>query len=81
MPGKLIAVAYALRVHIETSSLYAKFVNKNRCIQEIYRPGTTISYASNLCTALEGDQNKEFRGNASFLSEKGARGGIEIYCY
>ena len=30
---------------------------------------------------MGGDQNKEFRGNASFLSEKGARGGIEIYCY
>jgi len=26
-----------------------------------------------------GDQNKELRGNASFLSERGARGGIRIY--
>ena len=24
----------------------------------------SISQASNLCTAVEGDQNKEFRGNA-----------------
>ena len=38
--------------------------------QEIYRPGTTISDASNLCTAVGGDQNKEFWGNA-FLREKG----------
>ena len=45
--------------------------------QEIYRPGTTISQASNLCTAV-GDQNKEFRGNASFLREKSPRGGIRI---
>jgi len=26
-----------------------------------------------------GDQNKEFRGNASFLREKGPRGGIRIF--
>jgi len=35
MQGNLIAVAYTLRrlcVHIETSSLWAVFVNKNRCI-------------------------------------------------
>jgi len=49
--------------------------------QEIYRPGTSISYASNLCTAVGGDQNKEFRGNASFLREKGPRDGTRIYCY
>ena len=48
--------------------------------QEIYRPGTTICHASNLCTTVGGDQNKEFRGNASFLREKGSRGGIRIYC-
>ena len=42
--------------------------------QEIYRPGTTISDASNLCTAVGGDQNKEFRGNASFLREKRPKG-------
>ena len=29
---KLIAVAYTLSTHIETSSLWAEFVNKNRCI-------------------------------------------------
>ena len=45
----------------------------------IYRPETVISDASNLCTAVGGDQNKELRGNASFLREKGARGGIRIY--
>ena len=39
--------------------------------QEIYRPGTAISDASNLCAAVVGDQNKEFRGNSSFLREKG----------
>ena len=49
--------------------------------QEIYRPGTTISDASNLCTAVGGDQNKEFRGNASILREKGPRAGIRIYCF
>ena len=32
MQGKLIAVAYLLCVHIEASSLWAEFVNKNRCI-------------------------------------------------
>ena len=52
-----------------------------RCMQEIYKPGTAISDASNLCTAVEGDKNKEFRGNASFLRGKGPRGGIQIYCY
>ena len=36
------------------------FYNLN---QEIYRPGTAIFDASNLCTAVGGDQNKEFRGN------------------
>ena len=46
--------------------------------QEIYRPGIAISHASNLCTGVGGDQNKEFRGNASFLREKGPRGGIRI---
>ena len=50
-------------------------------MQEIFRPGTAISDASNLCTAVGGDQNKEFRGNASFLREKDPRGGIKIYCY
>ena len=30
MQGKLIAVVFC--VHIETSSLWAEFVNKNRCI-------------------------------------------------
>jgi len=30
---------------------------------------------------LGGDQNKEFRGKASFLREKGPSGGIRIYCY
>ena len=39
----------------------------------------TPTVASNLCTAVGGDQNKEF--NASFLREKGPRGGIRIYCY
>ena len=47
----------------------------------MYRPGTAISHASNLCTAVGRDQNKEFRGNESFLREKGPRGGIKIYCY
>ena len=32
MQGKLIAVVYTLRTYIETSSLWAEFVNKNRCI-------------------------------------------------
>ena len=32
MLGKLIAVAYSLHIHIETSSLLEVFVNKNRCI-------------------------------------------------
>jgi len=42
-------------------------------ILEIYRPGTAISHASNRCTAVGGDQNKEFRGNASFLRERAQR--------
>ena len=49
--------------------------------QEIYRQGTAIFHALNLCTAVGGDQNKEVRGNASFLREKGPRGGIKIYCF
>ena len=40
-----------------------------------------ISDASNLCTAVGEDQNKEFRGNASFLREEGPGGGIKIYCH
>ena len=36
-------------------------------VQEIYRPGTTISDASNLCTAVGGDQHKEFRGKISIM--------------
>ena len=58
-----------------------KFAAKIGVNQEIYRPGTALSHASNLCTAVGGDQKKEFRGNASFLREKGPRGGIKIYCY
>jgi len=38
------------------------------------KPETSISDASNLCTAVVGDQNKEFRGNVSFLREKGPWG-------
>jgi len=38
-----------------------------------------ISDASNLCTAVGGDHNKEFRGNVSFLREQDPRGGIRIY--
>jgi len=36
--------------------------------------GTAISCASNLCTAVGRDQNKEFRGNASFLRERAQKG-------
>ena len=32
MQGKLIAVAYTLRIYIETSSFFSEFVNRNRCI-------------------------------------------------
>ena len=32
MQGKLIAVVYTLCTYIETSSFWAEFVNKNRCI-------------------------------------------------
>ena len=39
--------------------------------QEIYRPGTAISDASDLCTAVGGDQNKEFRGKTSIMLEGG----------
>ena len=41
--------------------------------QEIYRPGTDISDASNQFTAVGGDQNKEFRDSASFLRERAQR--------
>ena len=44
-----------------------------RSRQEIYRPGTAISNASNLCTAVGGDENKEFRCKTSIM-----RGGGEI---
>ena len=60
---------------------YISFIVFNNNNQEIYRPGTVISDASNLCTAVGGDQNKEFRGNASFLREKGLRVGKRRYCY
>ena len=43
--------------------------------QEIYRPGTAISDASNLCTAVGGDQNKEFLGKTSIIRG----GGNKIY--
>ena len=57
-------------------SIYSILYGKS---QEMYRPGTTILIdASNLCTAVGGDQNKEFRGHAPFFMEKG---GIKIYCY
>ena len=39
--------------------------------QEIYRPGPAISDASDLCTAVGGDQNKEFRGKTSIMLEGG----------
>jgi len=54
-----------------------------RLVQEIYRPGTAISDASNLYCSGSGRRSKqlEFMGNASFLREKGSRGGIRIYCY
>ena len=42
-----------------------------RLFQEIYRPGTAISNASNLCTAVGGDQNKEFRDKTSIMREGG----------
>ena len=48
-------------------------------MQEIFRPGNAISHASNLCTAVGGDQNKELRDNASFLREKGPRGEIKYF--
>ena len=50
----------------------------NAWSQEIYRPGTAISDASNLCTAVGGDQNKEFRDKTSIM-----RGGDwnKVYCY
>jgi len=63
-------VNYLSKLELITSSLELK-------MQEIYRPGNAISHASNLCTAVGGDQNKELRGNASFLREKGPRGGIK----
>jgi len=34
------------------------FTTPHSSSQEIYRPGTAISDASNLCTAVGGDQNK-----------------------
>ena len=47
-----------------------------RLNHEIYRPGTAISDASNLCTAMGGDQNKEFRGKTSIMWEGGYLGFI-----
>ena len=34
--------------------------------QEVYRPGTTIYHAVNLCTAVGRDQNKKFRATHHF---------------
>ena len=44
--------------------------------QEIYRPGTAISHASNLCIAVGVDQNKEFRdiGQRIIFGGKGPKG-------
>ena len=55
-----------------------KFAAKIGVNQEIYRPGTALSDASNLCTAVGGDQNIEFRGKTSIM-----RGGgwNKVYCY
>ena len=39
--------------------------------QEIFRPGTAIFDASNQCTAVGGDQNKEFWGKTSIMWEGG----------
>ena len=39
--------------------------------------GTAISDASNLCTVGGGDQNREFRGNSSFLRDKAPGQGVE----
>ena len=41
MQGKLIAVAYT---HIETSSLWAEFANKNRClsVRLVFEEGGTM---------------------------------------
>ena len=55
---------------------YTSFIPRN-----IKTRNSIINYASNLCAAVGGDQNKEFRGNASFLREKGLRDGIKIHCY
>ena len=52
---------------------FVGFFSRN---QEIYRPGTTKSDASNLCTAVGGDQNKKFRGNA--FEVKGPKGWSKI---
>ena len=46
MQGKLIAVACTQRIHIETSSLWTEFVNKNRCIivRLVSEKGTRIEF-------------------------------------
>ena len=49
--------------------IFFKWEKQVGCVQEIYRPGTAISDASNLCTAVGGDQNKEFRGKTSIMRE------------
>ena len=51
-------------------------IEKDEQMQEINRPGTAISDASNLCTAVGGDQNKEFRGKTSIMR---GGGGNKIY--
>ena len=49
---------------IRTANIFKQFkrtanICKNVILtQEIYRPGTAISHASDLCTAVGGDQNK-----------------------
>ena len=53
-------------------------VHHDMFTQEIYRPGTAISDASNLCTAVGGNQNKEFRGKTSIWGGKGGIRYIDI---
>ena len=69
--GRLTGLIYLFNIY---STFYTVYINITRTGTKtiVFRKkyidnGTAISDASNLCSAVEGDKNKEFRGNASFL--------------
>ena len=65
---KSIYIKFCIKIEGLNGSYSA---NTQPLTQEIYSPGTAISDASNLYTAVGGDKNKEFRGKTSNMWEGG----------